>query len=135
MSLTEVPIPSGGRAWVRTRLSHERATARRSVLASVITGRQLRTLTAAAGRGAPAADPADLIDDIDLAEALKAQARARADSIRLCTHHWEGVFGTDGEELVFPADVEQLDDADFDALYTSCEAALAGPDPKATPAP
>ncbi len=133
MSLIEVPIPSGGRAWVRTRLSHERAVARRAAFASAVTTKQLRAIAASKSRGNET--EVAILDDIELGEALRAQAAARAAVVRICVARWDGVVGTEDNALTFPDDVEQLDEADFDALFIAVEKALEGPDPKATPAP
>ena len=135
--LKEVEILSGGRAWVRTRLSHERHTAKLAMFVAVLPGRALRAVQSAKARGAldtPEAADALAETDIDVAEGLRGMARAQAETIRLCVHHWDNVHGPDGDDLTFPADVEQLDTADFDALYGACELAIseAGPDPKGT---
>lgn len=128
MSLSEVAVPSGGRAWVRTRLSHERATALRALAVSVVPPRSLARLAAAGGLGREET-AAEALADADLAEAIRAQARLQAETIRLCVARWEGVLDPDGERLEFPDGVERMDDDDFDALYLACERARERPDP------
>ena len=121
MSLAEIEIKSGGRAWVRTRLSHERAIAKRAMFASILPAKSVRLLQAAQARGA---DASEITDDVEMAATISNMAKAQAETIRLCVHHWDNVHDPEGDPLNFPDDVEKLDDADFDALYVACERAI-----------
>jgi hypothetical protein len=134
VSLQEVGVVTGGRAWVRTRLDHERATALRVLSVAALPAKSVARLASARGQSREQLTRAALAD-ADLAEAMRGQARLQAETIRLCVHHWEGVYGTDGDALTFPDDVEHLDDADFDALYVACEKARERPDPNSSREP
>ncbi len=127
MSLKEVALPGGGRVWTRTRLSHERAVGKAAAAAGMLSTKsviKLRTAYDAVGEDREKLQ-LEALDDLDLAEALRQQGAMRTEVIRICVHHWSGVYGPDSDtELVFPDDVPQLDEDEFDALYIAVESAL-----------
>jgi hypothetical protein len=125
MSLTEVEVPSGGRAWVRTRLSHERDTAHRAVIAGLY--RAIEKVEKLA--------EGELTDLPDLTRQI---GEAQVEIIRLCVHHWDGVRDPDDASLLsFPEDVGRADAADIEALFRAVEEALASgrADPNASREP
>lgn len=131
--LAEVAIPSGGRAWVRTRLSHERSIAKTALFMAVAPAKSIRALQAAKLKGkGNVLDAVAGDEDFELVQSFRNLAIAQAETIRLCVQRWDGVCGPDdGAPLAFPDDVEQLDKADFDALYIGCEHAIERADPNA----
>jgi hypothetical protein len=135
VALKEVPLPTGGRAWVRTRLSHER----HSIYNAVIAG--LSTLSARAKQLQAQAD-AGFIDESATAEMRSislAVSNAKKELVELCTQRWDGVRGPDEPDRVleFPSDLGQLDDEDFEALWDGIQAGVkeGRPDPKGSAPP
>ena len=131
--LVEVTIPSGGRAWTRTRLSHERSVAKTALFMAVAPTKAIRALQNARLKGkGTALDAMAGDEDFELVASYKNLAMAQSETIRLCVQRWDGVCDPDdGTALAFPDDVEKLDKTDFDALYVACENAIERADPNA----
>ena len=133
--MKEVSLPTGGRAWVRTRLSHERSSCYLAVISglSVLVGRA-KQLSEKAAAGEISETSSE-----DISAITRHVAQAKSDIVELCCHRWEGVRDPDNPdvELVFPADVGKLDNADFEALFDGCLAGVTEgrADPKGSPAP
>lgn len=126
MSFTiECALPSGGTAFLRPRLSHEATVERRTLAASLLPTKAIRKLQSVADENT---DTLAVLaeNDVELADALKAQDAVERATIRLVVHHWEGVKGADGDEIAFPGQIGELDEADFTHLFKACEAAIEG---------
>lgn len=107
MSLKEVKLPSGGTAWVITRLPHDRFEDMLAIDAVVVPD--------------------------DGADRIRAVLSKQPEVLKAMVWRWEGVrHPITGEELAFPADVRSLDTPDMQALFAECMAAFneALPSPK-----
>lgn len=133
MALKEIALPNGGRAWVRTRLSHERNAGVVAVMAgmSVMVGRA-KKLAAQADTGEFDADTTTNI------QAISHQVSdAKRDIIGLGCQRWDDVRDPDNPDkiLTFPDEIEKLDEEDFDFLFQGVLDAIAegkrATDPKA----
>lgn len=122
MSLVEYSLPSGGTAWLRSRLGHDAALELRVMASSLLPTKALERI----GReGGDITVEALADNDVELSAALAAMSRVQAATIRAVVHHWDGVTTADGDPAIYPGDVGALDEATFDELYKACEAALA----------
>ena len=125
MGLKEVSLPTGGRVWLRTRLTHaqarEREEARSEIPASAL-GRLF---------GSGALDGADItislagLDDADVALVSTALRRIDEATARVCIHHSAEVVDTDGDAIRLPDDLDRIDEADFSFVIEEARKALA----------
>lgn len=124
-NLLEVALPTGGRAWVRRRLTHEQTYLRNAALVR---------FTASLPPGSTAID-ADLASmafgGVDTSETIIEMGRMKTSIVSACAWGWEGVRSPDGDDLSFPADIGRMDEADLDALYEAQEAVIVSADPNA----
>lgn len=133
-NLKEVPLPTGGRAWVRKRLSHDRDGVFRAIFAGMATLLGRARALSGLGDAETTAETATEVRSI-----TSTVNDSKREIVELCTHRWEGVRDPDNDdvELVFPADVGKLDREDFEALFDGILEALreGRADPKGSPAP
>ena len=120
---------------MRSRLSHERFSTYQAIIAG------LATLSARAQQIQAQAD-AGIVDAPATAEMRsisKAVSDATLELVALCCHHWDSVRDPDNpdRELVFPDDLGDLDQTDFEALWNGVQAGIGSgrPDPKASRPP
>lgn len=128
-NLLEVALPTGGRAWVRRRLTHEQTYLRQA---------ELVKLTASLPPEVVALDIHDqttlerlAFEGVDTSGVIKAFGDMKTAIVAACVWGWDGVRGPDGDDLASPADAARMDEEDLDALFTAQEAALESADPNA----
>ena len=124
-NLIEVALPTGGRAWVRRRLTHEQMIMRTAASAALTSVMPPEILTL--NRGAPL----DALAGVETAAIIRALGAMKTTVVAACVWGWEGVRSPDGDELASPADAGRMDTDDLDALYEAQEAAIVSADPNA----
>lgn len=128
--LVVVELPSGGRAWCRTKLGHGRAKiVRRAFRRTIPSGALDAILAARAAQSSDGTAPSQIrLDTPDLIAAADALEDYEAVLIREVVVRWQDVFAADDptRALAFPDDIEELDEADFEALFTGASAAYEG---------
>ncbi len=126
-NLIEVALPTGGRAWVRRRLSHEQTVMRMAASASLTSAMPPEILALDARE----ANPMARLAGVETGAIIRAIGAMKTATVAACVWGWDGVRSPDGEELASPADAGRMDEADLDALYEAQEAAIVSADPNA----
>ena len=126
-NLVEVALPTGGRAWVRRRLTHEQTVMRMAASASLTSAMPPEILALDARE----ANPMARLAGVETAEIVRAIGAMKTATVAACVWGWDGVRSPDGDELASPADAGRMDAADLDALYEAQEAAIMSADPNA----
>lgn len=124
MPTKEVSLPTGGRVWLRTRLTHaqsrEREAARTAMPASALG----RIVGAGDVQGADLRIALAGLDDADVSTVTAALRALDEATVRVCTHHSTEVHDTDGVEIRLPDDMDRLDEEDFGFLVAEANTAL-----------
>lgn len=118
MSTKEVSLPTGGRVWLRTRLTHAQASERDDAMASLPSS-ALGRLNRSRESGATIE-----IEDTDLALVTAALRHQDEATIRVCVHHSDGVRDPSGDPVDLPADMGRLDEEDYSFLVGDANATL-----------
>ena len=124
-NLVEVALPTGGRAWVRRRLTHEQTIMRTAASAALTTVMPPEILALRRD------GPLDALAGVETAAIIRALGEMKTTVIAACVWGWDGVRSPDGDELASPADAGRMDEADLDVLYEAQEAAIVSADPNA----
>lgn len=119
MALTEVGLPTGGRVWLRTRLTHAQEREREDAQASLPAG--------ALGRLAVSLEASDrtVLEDSDVSAVMRGMRAVDEATLRVCIHHADGVRDPDGQPVELPGGIDMLDQEDFAFLVDAAEGALA----------
>ena len=120
---TLVTLPSGGRAWVATLMTHAQDQA--------LYRHWLRLSRFETEVRVEGSDEKQRVQRTDLTpaefeELLDLQLQTREVHIRTCVRRWEGVTDPDGQALAFPDDVGRMRSADFDELFRAVSAVRRG---------
>lgn len=128
MGLKEVSLPTGGRVWLRTRLTHAQARERQDARDALPASALARLLEIPEiGEGAQTIDLRAALaglDDRDIGAVKSAFRCIDEATVRVCVHHSTEVVDTDGQPIRLPDDLDRLDEGDFDFLVGAARAAL-----------
>ena len=126
--IKEVSLPTGGRVWLRTLLTHAQARERQVARDALPAGALARLLEIP--KLDEGAQPIDLrvalagLDDRDIGAVKDAFRRMDEATVRVCVHHSDGVRDPDQQPIALPDDLDRLNERDFDFLVGAARAAL-----------
>ncbi len=119
MAPKEVSVPTGGRVWLRTRLTHGQEREREDAQAALPAGALARLAVSleSGDRGG--------LEDADVAVVTRGMRGVDEATLRVCIVRSEGVRDPDGSAVELPADIDRLDQEDFAFLVDAAVGALA----------
>ena len=106
--IVEASLPTGGRVWLRTRLTHAQARERDEAQESMPPAALARLVVARESGGGWTG-----LDDADVGAVAAATRRSDETMLRVCIVRSDGVHDPDGEPIALPADIDRLDQEDF----------------------
>lgn len=116
--MTEVSLPTGGRVRLRTRLTHAQAREREDAQAA-LPAAAIRRVSAELGMGNP------IVEDGDVAAVTAGMRRLAEATLRVAIVDSTGVRDPDGNAITLPAEIDSLDQVDFEYLASAATDALA----------